>query len=143
MSRPINESAVSETIAVTLIVALTVIMAALVAAYVFGMVPTIPVSHSLAYTVDQPAPDKILIVFHGGPDAGSLSFARVTVTESGGGTPTYLNSTSDASEILCNKVGSVMTVTASAPNAFKDKDHVVITAHFINNKEQVMLDTFV
>lgn len=142
MKKP-HESAVSEVISVVLVVALTVILAAIVAAYMFGMIPSLPTSQTLAYTVSQPAIDQIIIVYHGGPDAGSLEFARVTVTESGGGVSTYVNSTADASNILGKDVGSVMTVTASAGGDFSDKDRVLITAHFNNGLEQVVLDAYV
>jgi FlaG/FlaF family flagellin (archaellin) len=137
-----QESAISETIAVTLIVALTVIMAALVAAYLFGMIPNIAPSRNLAYTADQTENNNINVLYHGGPDESSLSFATVTVTESGGGTPTYANAT-HASNILGHKVGEVVRVTASTSNGFTHKDHVVVTAYFTNNLQQVVLDTFV
>lgn len=138
------ESAVSETIGVTLAVALTVILAAIVAAYLFGMIPSMPVTRTLAYAVDQPSSDQIIITFHGGPDASSLEFSRVEVTESGGGTPTYRNSTEITPDhILGKKVGSVMTVTAGGSGGFTGQEHIIITAHFDNNQEQVVLETFV
>lgn len=138
-----NESAVSEVISVVLVVALTVILAAIVAAYMFGMIPSLPAPRTLAYTAEQPSPDKIILVYHGGPDASSLSFGRVSVSESGGGVPTYLNSTGAASNIFGKRVGSVMTVTASTSTGFTNKDHVIITAHFTNGIEQVVLDTYI
>jgi flagellin-like protein len=137
-----KESAVSEVIGVVLVVALTVILAAIVAAYMFGMIPSIPVSRTIAYTADQPDSSHINILYHGGPDAGSLQYARVNVTESGGGTPTYRNAT-DASNILGKDIGSMMEVTASSSGGFTNKDHVVIVAHFTNGQEQVALDTFI
>ena len=137
------ESAVSETIGVTLAVALTVILAAIVAAYLFGMIPSMPVTRTLAYAVDQPSSNQIIITFHGGPDASSLEFSRVGVTESGGGTPTFMNSTGAASEIYGKNVGSVMTITAGGSGGFTGRDHVIITAHFNNGQEQVVLETFV
>jgi archaeal type IV pilus assembly protein PilA len=138
-----NESAVSEVISVVLVVALTVILAAIVAAYMFGMIPSLPVLRTLAYTAEQVTPGKITVVYHGGPDASSLSFARVSVTESGGGTPTYLNSSGSASNIFGKDVGSVMTVTSSTSSGFSQKDRVLITARFTNGMEQVVLDTWV
>jgi archaeal type IV pilus assembly protein PilA len=138
-----HESAVSEVISVVLVVALTVILAAIVAAYVFGMIPSLPVSRTLAYTAEQPTPSQITLVYHGGPDAGSLTFSRVSVSESGGGIPTFLNSTGDASSIFGKNIGSVMTVTSSTPSGFNQKDHIVITAHFNSGQEQVVLDTYV
>jgi archaeal type IV pilus assembly protein PilA len=138
-----SESAVSEVISVVLVVALTVILAAIVAAYMFGMVPSLPFLQVLAYTAEQPSGNKMNIVYHGGPNAGSLAYARVNVTESGGGNPTYLNSTGAASNIFGTKVGSTMIVTASSSSGFSQKDHVVVTAHFTNDQEQVVLDTWV
>lgn len=139
-----EESAVSEVISVVLVVALTVILAAIVAAYMFGMIPTLPVSRTLAYTVDQPNNDEITILYHGGPDSSSLLYSRVTVTESGGGTPTYTNSSGVASNIFGKDIGSVMTITPSVSGGFTDKkDHIIITALFNNNQEQVVLDTMV
>lgn len=138
-----SEFAVSEVISVVLVVALTVILAAIVAAYMFGMIPSLPFLQVLAYTAEQPSGNKITIVYHGGPNANSLSFARVSVTESGGGTPTYLNSSGSASNIFGKDVGSVMTVTSSTSNGFSQKDRVLVTARFTNGMEQVVLDTYV
>lgn len=144
MNNKKEESAVSEVISVVLVVSLTVILAAIIAAYMFGMVPTLPVSRTLAYTVDQPNNDEITILYHGGPDASSLLYSRVTVKESGGGTPIYTNSSGDASTIFGKEIGSVMTITPSISGGFADKkDHVIITAHFNNHQEQVVLETFV
>jgi len=148
-----NESAVSETISTVLAVALTVILASLVAAYMFGMMPNIPISRTLAYSAAQPDADTIVITYHGGPDARSLNWATVEVSPPGGGAVTYWNSSplvpaitvppSDITDMnIDNKVGSIMTVT-KAGGGFINKDHVVVTGHFDNGQDQVVLDMLI
>jgi FlaG/FlaF family flagellin (archaellin) len=144
MIRHPTESSVSEVISTILAVALVVILAALVAAYAFGMMPNIPITRTLAYSADQPDASTLLITYHGGPDASSLNYATVVVTPSGGGAVTYRNAThSGASNIIITKnVGSIMTVT-TASGGLINKDHVIITGHFSNGQDQVVLDMLI
>lgn len=149
MNRNRNESAVSEVIATVLAVALTVILASLVAAYLFGMMPNIPVTRTLAYSAMQPDASTIVVTYHGGPDANSLNYATIVVTPSEGGSVTYMNSTvsvtdpADPTDVIIEPtVGSVMTVT-TASGGFTNKDHVVIIGHFNNGQDQVVLDMLI
>jgi len=149
MIRRKSESAVSETISTVLAVALTVILAALVAAYMFGMMPNIPVSRTLAYSAEQPDGNTIVITYHGGPDANSLSYANVVVTPNGGGSITQKNSTIsfvdpvNPTDIeIERKIGSTMKIT-TASGGFVNKDHVVVIGHFENGQEQVVLDMLI
>ena len=73
-----NESAVSESIGVIIVVAITVIIASLAAAYLFGMVNTIPQTHILALTAEQVDPDHIYVTYRGGPDQASLDHFIIT-----------------------------------------------------------------
>ncbi len=128
-----NESAVSEVIGVILIVALTVIMAAIIAAYVWGMLPTIPISRIIALTVMQDGPDRVNVVYHGGPDQAILQSMDITwpsgVTES----------------IVSPKIGTTYTAInrGSPMNATPGNDRVKIIGHFPQNIDQILLDTYV
>jgi len=144
-----KESAVSETISTVLAVALTVILASLVAAYMFGMMPNIPVSRTLAYSADQPDGNTIVITYHGGPDANTLLYSNVVVTPSNGGSVTYKNTTISFTDPtkptdieIERRIGSMMTVT-TASGGFINKDHIVIIGHFDNGQEQVVLDMLI
>ncbi len=135
MPKSVNESAVSESIGVVLVVALTVIMAALVAAYMFGMLNGILPFRTLAVTADQPDSSHIIVTYRGGPDQGIL--ANLTILWPDGKTSQKIN---------FPKVGDVYTATnGAAPpyNVTSGKDHVVVSATFVNNMTQVVLDTFV
>jgi archaeal type IV pilus assembly protein PilA len=133
MKQTESESAVSETIGTILIVALTVIMAALIAAYLFGMMSSVPQTRTVAATADQPDPTHILVTYRGGPDQALL--ANLTIIWPSG----------VSQRIDLPKVGDVYTATnVAAPyNVTPGKDHVVVTAIFANNMSQVILDTFV
>ena len=128
-----HESAVSETIGVVLIVAITVIIASLSAAYLFGMMPTVPQSHALAVTAAQTDPSHISVTYMGGPDQASL--AQFVILWPAGVQDT----------IAAPKVGDVYIATniGAGVNVTPGKDHVVVTAIFKNNASQVMVDTFV
>lgn len=133
MIRNQKESAVSEVIAITLIVGLTVIMAALVAAYMFGMVPTLPVHRSVAVTASQIDPDTIVITYHGGPDQGSLIGLNISWPKG-------------HRQVITNPhIGDTYTLTniphGTDTNVTSGKDHIVVTGIFTNNIQQVILDT--
>lgn len=131
MLKPERESAVSEVIGVILIVALTVIMAAIIAAYAFGMIPAIPVSHILAFTTSQIGDNQVQVIYHGGPDQAIIQSMDITwpsgVTE----------------HIVLPKIGTTYTAynQGSGMNATPGRDHIIIVGHFPNNIDQVMLET--
>lgn len=129
-----NESAVSETIAITLIVALTVVLAAIVAVYALGMATTIPTSRNIALSVGQVDADTVTLVYHGGPDADSLVTLNITWPS---GTPQTVNGP---------KIGdtfSAINPPAGVANITSGRDRIIIVGYFTNNVQQVVLDTFV
>ena len=128
-----RESAVSEIIGVILIVALTVILAAIVAAYMFGMLPSLPSPRTIALTASQQGSDQIIIVYHGGPDQKSLVSMNITWPS---GTTQLVTSPKIGDTYRATNFGSPLNVTSG-------KDHLVISGTFSNNVQQVLLDTFV
>ena len=150
-----NEDAVSPVIGVILMVAITVILAAVIAAFVFGMAGNIQSTKSVAATATQQGQDRIIVTYHGGPDAGDLLYIRVSVTPSSG---TGINRCYYVNQN--NQIISVTTMaTSDLQNASPGKipagssweyntvtygrDHVVVAAHFADGSDQVILDTFV
>ena len=133
MKRRENESAVSEVIGVVLVVALTVIMAAIIAAYLFGMMSSVPQTRTIAVTATQTDPNTILVTYRGGPDQAILSNLSII----------WPDNTQQL--VPFPKVGDVYKGTNSGvvPNATTGKDHIVVTAIFNNNVRQVALDAFV
>jgi len=142
-----NEEAVSPVIGVILMVAITVILAAVIAAFVFGMGSNIGTTKTVAVTASQNGGDVIL-TYHGGADASSLQYLKVKV-ESGDstkGSKTYCTqksgvftstTTSDGEGV---EVGTVMKVPGLGSAL---KDHVVVTGHFADGSDHVVLDTYV
>ena len=130
MSSDTNESAVSEIIGVILVVALTVIMAAIIAAFVFGMVDTMGTPRIISVTVLQTSPSSIAVTYRGGPDQGSLQGLTIIWPD---GTQQVVNNP---------KVGQSWQASGNNVTPLY-KDHVVVTARFPNNVDQVVLDTMV
>ena len=142
-----NEDAVSPVIGVILMVAITVILAAVIAAFVFGMAGNIQSTKSVAATATQQGEDKIIITFQGGPDAADVSYLRITAPNG-----TVFNTTSASGGL---SPGPTPTPTAPSVGAFmtlepenntvdwSGRDHVVVTAHFKDGSDQVILDTYV
>jgi flagellin-like protein len=146
--QPESESAVSPVIGVILMVAVTVILAAIIATFVLGMATNIPVTRTLAVTVDAPDAEHLVFVYKGGPDAASFSYATVSITPSmGAAVTTWSNTTphgapADQQYILGNKVGNQVLATGSTAQ-FTGKDHVVVTGRFNDGTDQVILNTFI
>lgn len=130
MSSDTNESAVSEIIGVILVVALTVIMAAIIAAFVFGMVDTMGTPRIISVTVLQTSPSSIAVTYRGGPDQGSLQGLTIIWPD---GTQQVVNNP---------KVGQSWQASGNNVTPLYT-DHVVVTARFTNNVDQVVLDTMV
>jgi len=131
--RTCRESAVSEIIGVILIVALTVILAAIVAAYMFGMLPSLPSPRTIALTASQQDSDHIMVVYHGGPDQKSLVSMNITWPS---GAVQLVTSPKIGDTYRATNIGIPKNVTSG-------KDHLVISGTFANNVQQVLLDTFV
>lgn len=68
-----NEEAVSPVIGVILMVAITVILAAVIASFVFGMTGNVSKTKIVSSSLSRPNQTSMIIVFHGGQDAGSLT----------------------------------------------------------------------
>jgi FlaG/FlaF family flagellin (archaellin) len=130
MSSDTNESAVSEIIGVILVVALTVIMAAIIAAFVFGMVDTMGTPRIISVTVLQTSPSSIAVTYRGGPDQGSLQGLTIIWPD---GTQQVVNNP---------KVGQSWQASGNNVTPLYT-DHVVVTARFTNNVDQVVLDTMI
>jgi hypothetical protein len=133
MRKSENESAVSEVIGVVLIVAITVILASIIAAYTFGMMSEVPLTRTIAVTATQTDQNMILVTYRGGPDQAILSNLSII----------WPDNTHQLVDFP--KVGDVYKATniGSTPNATPGKDHVVVTAIFKNNVQQVALESFV
>jgi flagellin-like protein len=132
--RTSRESAVSEIIGVILIVALTVILAAIVAAYMFGMLPSLPSPRTIALTASQQDSDHIMVVYHGGPDQKSLASMNITWPS---GVVQLVTGPKIGDTYIATNVG------VGPRNVTSGKDHLVISGTFTNNVQQVVLDTFV
>jgi FlaG/FlaF family flagellin (archaellin) len=133
MNNEAKESAVSEVVGVILMVALTVIMAAIIAAYASGMMQGIPLTRSVIVTVEQPDPSHISVTYRGGPDNALLESLTITWPDG-------------TEQPVSPKIGAVYTATngISGPmNITPGSDHIVVTGHFRNNIDQVVLDTMV
>ena len=124
-------------------VAITVILAAMIASIVLGMATNIPVTRTIAVTVDGPDADHLVIVYKGGPDAASFSYALVNVTPSSGSLPSYHNTTHPGSNVIGSNIGSTVTATAATSGGFTGKDHVIVTGRFKDGSSQVILNTFI
>jgi flagellin-like protein len=120
-----NEDAVSPVIGVILMVAITVILAAVIAAFVFGMAGNIQKTKVVAATAQQ-AGGTIIVTYQGGQDNQDVA---AILGEVGGHAMTPNSVTG---------VGKTMSY-AGTPG----KDHVIVTARFIDGSTQVITDTYV
>ena len=137
-----DEDAVSPVIGVILMVAITVILAAVIAAFVFGMGSSLSKQYVVAATVSQISSEKIDVTYAGGPDADALSYINVTITSAN--EVLYVNESIAPTGSNTNPtVGTSVTVNAAADsNDFAERDHVVLTATFLDGTKQVILDTY-
>ena len=129
-----NESAVSETIAITLIIALTVLLASIIVVYVLGIATSIPTPRNIALSVGQVDADTVTLVYYGGPDENSLVTLNITWPS---GTLQTVNGP---------KIGDTFSATnppGGVANITSGRDHIIIVGYFTNNVQQVVLDTFV
>jgi len=150
-----NEDAVSPVIGVILMVAITVILAAVIAAFVFGMGSSVGTTKTVAVTASQNG-DDIVLTYHGGADASTLDYLMIKVVSgtdgklAGGSEPSSpatkyttnddgsLGTKGDAGGSLI--VGAVMKVDEVGTDK---RDHVVVTGHFADGSDHVVLDTYV
>ena len=131
-------------------VAITVILAAVIAAFVFGMTGNVQTTKNVAVTAGQNGPD-IVLTYQGGADASTLEYLRVTIQPNNQDTPvtnyTKLDSTGFTFTGVTAgaaggglEVGAVMKFTYVGTSG---REHDVVTGHFLDGSDQVVLDTYV
>jgi len=127
-----NEEAVSPVIGVILMVAITVILAAVIAAFVFGMAGNVQKTKVIAATASKVG-TQVYATYQGGQDDNQLATT---------GTPLYatINSAAFTNQFTVGVAVGESAVTLGTPGA---KDHVVVTATFMDGSSQVILDTYV
>jgi FlaG/FlaF family flagellin (archaellin)/TM2 domain-containing membrane protein YozV len=136
-------------ILLVLMVIVTILLAAVIASFVFGMAGNVGnagnvgmagnIEHTrvVAATAQQTDAGHIKITYHGGPDADQVSHVVVVVTDSEGSVQTDIIGQEDSVKPL--ETGSSVTIFGR----FDGKDHVVATAKFIDQTEQVIFDSYV
>ena len=154
-----KESAVSPVIGIILMVVITVILAAVIAAFVFGAAGSVQKSKLVAATVQQSAQD-IRITYQGGVDNLALDYLTVQIpgseiTSPNDCTAYYYTATTNGGEL---SDGALATTVPAMDGAGKpivgasytlddcgttDYDRVIITGHFTDGSDQVILETSV
>ncbi len=124
-----NEDAVSPVIGVILMVAVTVILAAVIAAFVFGMSGSMQKTKVVAATA-QNLDGNIIVTYQGGQDAPSV----VNITATGAD---FANSGKVGGTSTMLPIGSSLTSTSK----YSSKQHIVVTAGFMDGSTQLILDS--
>ena len=154
-----DEEAVSPVIGVILMVAITVILAAVIAAFVFGMGSSLKKNYLVAATVSQVTTEKIDITYNGGPDTDSLDYIKVRLISGANPANVYtatIGNTTDAAADVpvgtsitipgadgTNPTTTIIPNTIITPSDFAERDHVTVTATFLDGMSQVIVDTYV
>jgi archaeal type IV pilus assembly protein PilA len=125
------EDAVSPVIGVILMVAITVILAAVIAAFVFGMAGNVSKTRNVAATA-QISGTNAIVTYNGGPDTSQLTTLTITGTDKNNGVIT--------ATAISTAVGSTVTLPT---NTGTNRMHIIVTAGFNDNTQQVILDTFI
>jgi FlaG/FlaF family flagellin (archaellin) len=107
-------------------VAITVILAAVIAAFVFCMAGNISKTKVVAATAQQQG-TAIFITYQGGQDHASVTGITAVVGD----------------DAVTFNHGHTVGSTARYSEGTGEKDHVVVTATFTDNSQQVILDTYV
>jgi archaeal type IV pilus assembly protein PilA len=138
-----SEDAVSPVIGVILMVAITVILAAVIAAFVFGMAGNVSKTRSVAITAQKQG-TAIVVTNNGGPDNADMSSWNLSINGVHMGA-------ADTATVGNNTVGYYLKCTSSttadgptyvyASASGGARDHVVVTATFTDQTQQVILDT--
>ena len=141
-----EEEAVSPVIGVILMVAITVILAAVIGAFVFGMGGSLSKTYTVAVTATQVDSDDVDVTFQGGPDANLVDYMNVSIlgtefqsTPGAAEFNTTIASSKKEDDGVAIPVGSGVTITG----ATSGRDHVVVTATFMDGTQQIVLDTYV
>ncbi len=141
-----NNDAVSPVIGVILMVAITVILAAVIAAYVFGVGSGVNKQYVVGAVVTQITDSQIDVTFFGGPDADSVDYLEINIKPADGapliakqfnGT----NITNPEPDGLADVQPGSTSIFES--NQFTYRDHVTVTAIFLDGSKQVIMDVYV
>jgi flagellin-like protein len=127
-----DEEAVSPVIGVILMVAITVILAAVIAAFVFGMGSSLKKQYTIAATASSVSGNIVVITYNGGADADQVMSLNASLNG------TFLPASGNES-FKAGVVGSQVNFQGSPGRS----DHVVVTATFQDNNQQLILDTYV
>ena len=155
-----DEKAVSPVIGVILMVAITVILAAVIGAFVFGMGGSLKKTYTVGVTATQVDSDHVDVTFQGGPDAGLVDSMNVTIDGAIFGRSGTNLTTAQYDEDECPTFGSrgagiepdgsavsvgsaVRLYDADNDVISTGRDHVVVTATFMDGTQQIVLDTYV
>ena len=133
-----NEDAVSPVIGVILMVAVTVILAAVIAAFVFGMSGSMQKTKIVAATA-QNLDGIIIVTYQGGQDASSVK----NITASGVVFPAGEGNEKGIGIASGTAPGSILPVGSSvkSTSTYSSKQHIVVTAGFIDGSTQLILDS--
>jgi flagellin-like protein len=124
-----RDDAVSPVIGVILMVAITVILAAVIAAFVFGMAGNVQSTKNVAAVAEQTDANTVQVTYHGGKDHPDVTNLNITWP---GASPVSVAAPPNVGQVFINS-------TAGTEN----KDRIIVTAKFVDGKEQVILDTTV
>jgi len=156
-----DEKAVSPVIGVILMVAITVILAAVIGAFVFGMGGSLKKTYTVGVTATQVDSDHVDVTFQGGPDAVLVDYMNVTIDGAPFGRthensrtaqynieecPTFgsLGAAGTEPDGLAVSVGSAVRLYDADNEVISTgRDHVVVTATFMDGTQQIVLDTYV
>jgi flagellin-like protein len=127
-----EEGAVSPVIGTVLMVAITVIISAVIATYVFNMGNVMTPTHSVGASAERQLGTTITVTWQGGLDNSNVLYYNITLTPSDSGNPA-----------LYPHYPPIVGNATRFGGGTTDSDHVVVTAVFTDNSEQVVLDTSV
>ena len=141
-----NDDAVSPVIGVILMVAITVILAAVIAAYVFGMGSNANKQYMVGAVISQISDSQMDITYLGGGDANSVDYIVITIMTSDGiEIPNHYfegtNKSTDEPDGLADIEPGSTTIISS--NNFTYVDHVIVTATFLDGRQQIIMERYV
>jgi len=131
-----DECAVSPVIGVILMVAVTVMMASIVGSMAFGMGGNINKMNLVVVSAQQTNSTTIEFTVMGGPDAGAVRYLNATIDGARADPPADYEP----------YVGSGWAVDSGSfhtSGGFPGRNHVVVSATFLDGSAQVVLDTCV
>ena len=135
-----KDDAVSPVIGVILMVAITVILAAVIAAFVFGMAGNVQKQRNIAATAAQDGTNMV-VTYNGGPDDSALQTLKFQFLDNG--TVFYVSTATGGLTSTAGTVKPGVGAVFKTGGATGDRDHVVVTAQFVDSTNQVILDTYV